>query len=442
MVLVLAMVLVLGWEAGTNMPDNLLDFIRLSNMFAPENPIDPFQQGFEQPPPQQNFDIGPMYSMADLYQPEHMYQDRMGQMLDQFPQRPNPGIGSKIFASLAAGAGGPDAADRFMYGRYGQQLADWKNQFEPTLQAANQERYSNSNMRQIASSMINQDRLERSMGLRARQGDTRLEQGWKKIEQGDTRIANRKEDVDADNARADKALKIKEALMNGGTQHVDDDGNAYILTRDGRIIPIEDVDYRSAEEKSALRTNEAAASAGARAKATAANQKDRKTVKPVFDAEGNITSWEIVNLDQETTTPLETATGQPALVPPKPVKAQTIDERARQVQQQHPDWMKYIRISPTGKFLGVNSSGFGLTTGFGPDEATRKKIVDEIYGAGGEGPTKQNAPANVAPNTLPANSPAKTGSVGDTIRVRRKSDGKTGSMPRKNFDASKYEEIK
>src|SRR5574338_457948 len=114
--------------------DNILQLLRLHSIFAPQTPIGndlPEQGGITG---NMTFEDAPL-DMADLYHPQTAMQDRMSQLLGEFPERETPGTLKKIFASLAGAAGGPDAADRFMYGPYYERLKDWKEQFGPVAQA-------------------------------------------------------------------------------------------------------------------------------------------------------------------------------------------------------------------------------------------------------------------------------------------------------------------
>lgn len=117
--------------------------------------IDPSQIGSEaiSQSPEQNI----ARRLQELYSPETAANERLTALLSQYPQRDNPGVLAKIVGSLIGGARGPDAADRAMYGGYYRKLEDWENQVKPAYQAANQERYNNSNERQYANQVLNQE---------------------------------------------------------------------------------------------------------------------------------------------------------------------------------------------------------------------------------------------------------------------------------------------
>lgn len=124
--------------------------------------IDPSQIGSESIPqsPEQNI----AQRLQQLYSPETTANDRLSQLLSQYPQRENPGVLAKIVGSLIGGARGPDAADRAMYGGYYRDVQDWENQVKPASHLANQERYNNQNERQFANQVVTQELNERKFG--------------------------------------------------------------------------------------------------------------------------------------------------------------------------------------------------------------------------------------------------------------------------------------
>lgn len=375
--------------------DNLLELLRLQNIFGASSPIGS-QPLDERPDMSMTSYEQPQDNYADLYKPEHMMQDRMTAMIDQFPERQPPGIAQKIFGSLAGGAGGPDAADRFMYGPYRNQVLDWKSKFEPVLQGANQERYQNTNMRQLANSMITQDRMERNLqrmygkdAVSERQGDARIGQGEQKIAQGDKRLELRTEDVHHDNALGDKRFELEQARQNGGSFHHDDQGNAFIITRDGRKVPIE-AEYLTADEKAAMDADKAERVTKAREGA----KRDRVVTKVVPDGQGGWT-YTTINQDAGTATaPVDTTTKKPISAPrPQLDMMRETSNKARAVLAAHPEWQKYINILPNGQFNGLTKPSSWM---YGhPDEATYNQVYQSIYG---EAPKNESVPGNNGTN--------------------------------------------
>ena len=98
--------------------------------------------------------------MKELYNPSSEATQRFNSMMDQYPNRKQykPGILQSIAGALAMfGRGGPDMATRIMTGPYDRAVNDWKNQIEPAAQAANYERLSNANQRQLAFQTVAQE---------------------------------------------------------------------------------------------------------------------------------------------------------------------------------------------------------------------------------------------------------------------------------------------
>lgn len=117
--------------------------------------IDPSMLGKDTIPQTPEMNIA--QRLQQLYSPETAANDRLTALLNQYPQRENPGILAKIVGSLIGGARGPDAADRAMYGGYYRDVEDWENQVKPASHLAPQERYNNQNERQYANQVITQE---------------------------------------------------------------------------------------------------------------------------------------------------------------------------------------------------------------------------------------------------------------------------------------------
>jgi len=164
--------------------------------------------------------------MGELYQPEHRATDRLMSMIDTMPQRKEPGIGRKILAGAAAFGGNPANVDKALYGSYDRDLADWKEQLNPVVQAANFERYGNANERQIANMIAMQESRDRDFGQRERRNEV-LER------QGDERLANTAEQNKARNDLA--AIRAK-----GGVPVWDEaSGTGKMLYKDGTSVDID-----------------------------------------------------------------------------------------------------------------------------------------------------------------------------------------------------------
>lgn len=362
--------------------DNILQLLRLANIFAPDNPIgssanpmtpgDPNYNPIMQDPMGPQMGTAPL-NMMDIYQPEHQMTDRMTEMLGQFPERNKPGVLRKIFSSLAAGGGGIEAADRFMYAPYYNQLDDWKAQFGPVSQAANQERYYNTNMRQIATSMANQDRLERALALREQQGGQRIEQGQQRIDLSREKMTN-------DQAWRNAQQKINEARAKGGVFKVDDAGNARIYYRDGSYVDLPEADFLSYEQKAALQMERAVATARETTVAREGAKRDRLVLKPVTQPDGT-TVYEVINLDEQAAAPVKSPSGETRAVPQTELEqGRELTNRALEVKNSNTKWNNkgWIEFDKNGRFKRITPpSWYGLT---GPSQEEYNQIYRRIYG--------------------------------------------------------------
>lgn len=120
--------------------------------------------------------MGPPESMAgnmpvqrnrieEIYSPETVMQEKMAQMIDQMPERNKPGFGRKLLASIVGMGGGPQTADKVLYGKYDRDLADWKNRFDPIRQAAIEERQGNVGERQYARDVMTNEAQNRRLDI-------------------------------------------------------------------------------------------------------------------------------------------------------------------------------------------------------------------------------------------------------------------------------------
>lgn len=413
---------------------NLLEMIRMRNIFGVPEPMIgndlpsqggimgnmqmdgniPVTAGLPTNPPAD--EKGDVMDILDIYNPETKMTERMARLLENIPQRNKPGVGRRIVAALVGGGReGIKGADEVLFAPYHRQLEDWENQFKPTVQAANQERYHNVNMRQIAANIINQDRLERSLQrqyerdatLKA-QGEERLRQGDERISQGDYRLK-----------QGDERIKIAKEVAKGGVFEVDDSGNARIVRKDGTVIPV-DGSYLSYEQKEELK----AASAARITKAREGAKRDRVALRPVAQPDGSVI-YEAINLDEAIATPVTSRT-EPKSTRPVPQseleQGRDVTNRAMQVKNTNAEWSKYIVFDKSGRFKEIKRPS--MFPGY-PDQATYDKISQAIYGT--SEPNKSQKQATIPPE--------------GKIRVRRKSDGATGTILLKDYDPKKYDKI-
>jgi len=335
--------------------------------------------------------------------------DRLTSMIDTMPQRPNPGMGRKILASIAGLTGDPNRVEHTLFGDYNRQLGDWKEKLVPTLQAANFERAGNINERSLANQIVGQEQRDRTIDRQTRRDATLGRQTDEKIAQSDKRIK-----------QADVRLEIAKATAKGGTIQFDSAGNGKIVYKDGTVKPIES-DLFSPQERMALQQEYALE----RIQETGENRpgnRDRFRTEIIDDPKNpgkkivvsiNLDTQKAtrVTLDDETITP-ETRTDQS-----ETDKAKGRLERARKVKLSNPRLAPYITIK--GQDFEIRPPNRYLPGGISKQEYD--KAYNEIYGE------------------APAGTPQVAGlGEGARIRVRRKNPttGKeeTGSIPASQKD--------
>ena len=127
----------------------------------PQNPDLPEYRSWENALPSQQQEPQPeqedwLTRVNRLYKPETFASDRFNKFIDQYPQRQEPNWKGKLAGSLAGlgnirmrQPGGIEAAEKAMYAPYYRDMADWKEKSQPYYQAANLERQSNIQERQL-----------------------------------------------------------------------------------------------------------------------------------------------------------------------------------------------------------------------------------------------------------------------------------------------------
>jgi hypothetical protein len=117
----------------------------------------------------------------EAYKPDTQAQEMLYRMLGEMPQRREPGILRKIAGSLINLGGDPNATEDALYGPYRRQMTDWQMKWKPTLDVANQERASNVNLRQIATSAAANAAAQRRLDIQAGESERKAREGQQNI---------------------------------------------------------------------------------------------------------------------------------------------------------------------------------------------------------------------------------------------------------------------
>lgn len=179
---------------------NLMEFLRMANIFAPGQPIGndlPSQGGITGNMPRVDFGVPDFAAMGNtqvaspddydagarmgqLYQPQTQASDRYNELIGMYPDKSEykPSMLRRIGAALIATGqsfGGPagrrfqpnpnalESGFEFLNRPYNEKLGDWKNQIGPAQQAATLERNQNVNDRTLATQTVQQELSQRKI---------------------------------------------------------------------------------------------------------------------------------------------------------------------------------------------------------------------------------------------------------------------------------------
>ena len=122
------------------------------------------------PQPEPAYDVN--RRMKEIYQPETVATERFNQGISDYPASQKP---SWLRAMLAAAAevGNKGSGMGVIEGDRPRRLADWKAKMGPLQDAANLERYSNSNNRSLANQTINQELRQQADTERDKNNDAK-----------------------------------------------------------------------------------------------------------------------------------------------------------------------------------------------------------------------------------------------------------------------------
>lgn len=334
--------------------------------------------------------------MAALYTPEHSASDQFNQLLAQYPVRQKPRLLAKIAASMYGMDHGPEGADKLMYGDYYRQLADWKNKIGPTEQAANLERYMNSNERQYANQEVQRELQEEENRRKQRKDEesNKIAQETLKVRQQraatyDWKTRHPDMKIQEDN----EGNLIGVDPQSGKVQYItDDDGDPVVgskLSDKDRI----NLEIQGRKDVAKIQQSGANYRAG--------------VAKPQIVIQGGGTS--VIDPNKATSKPVIGPDNQPipssgklpgggganAGKPPSSKEIMNIrKQRAQELIAADPNNKKYLSIDPTTGAYMINPPSGGMFGGDATPEqlAHAKYLRDYIYGNTPGGPTNQLPP--------------------------------------------------
>lgn len=396
---------------------NLLRYLRQQNIFGDPNSQMPNDNVMASPMPSVDMpdDYDPAARMRELYQPDTTMTSKYETALGEMPTRNKPGFMRRLVAGIAGMGENIDArgVEQLLYKPYYREMEDWNAKIKPLEAGASIERQNNTGLRSVANQIVSQEQSDRRLERQIARDKTLERQGQVRLEQGDSRLAQGDERL----KQAEARMKIAAGVARGGQFEVDDTGNAFIVFRDGSKTPV-DASYLSAEEKSALRTIEAAA--GARARAD--NARDRIVERVIEDPDqpGRFIRARI-NLDTGDAEPIQVAprrdATRPDAGPPKTELEQSrgVAAKAMKFKNANSKLGKYVTI----KNGVVDIKRPGMITG--PTQAEHEQIYQEIYGT--------KPPANTNKATAGAPPPGRVRVTGPNGQSGTVSEEGARSLP-------------
>jgi len=124
--------------------------------------------------PDTSLDLGDIEILRSLYDPESENIKRFTDLIANKPERGKPSLARTIVASGIGLKGGVKGAEEVLGAPHAKAMSDWQSSIEPAQQAANLERQSNANERQLLGSMVNASRDQQRLKESARQADDKI----------------------------------------------------------------------------------------------------------------------------------------------------------------------------------------------------------------------------------------------------------------------------
>jgi hypothetical protein len=393
------------------------------------------------PDPMSDYDVNKR--MSELYQPEMEATERLSQLINSYPHREKPGklrqIGS-VMAKLSA-VGHPERrqeanamSDRMLYEPFLEQLSDWKNQIEPAVSAASNERQANVNSRMYANQIISQEIADRRLERQVKRDRTLETQGDQKI-----KIAEDRARVQEELGR--ERLKIAKAIARGGTYQVNKlSGKAQMVFKDGSFIDINDA-ILPQEDLLELNQNYALERIQTGAEARQTNQRDRVTKEFRINPTTGRVELGTYNMDTNVFTPATTAGDNKQPVEPGVRGTDEItkkrDALALQIKLTNPRLASYISMDmKTRKLVGLQPPNRWLPGGISKEEFDQ--LARALYGDDAPnilGPKQSSNTVNAQPTTPRTQLGSKR--EDGKVYVKRKADGAFGWVT--NPDPAKYD---
>lgn len=333
---------------------------------------------------------------------DHSASDRFDNLLSKYPAEKSPGITRTLVAIGAGlGKGGVKAGQDILDEPHKKDLEDWKNKIQPTYEAANVERQSNVNDRQLFGNMMTADVNNRRYINAAQSNDER------------NRIAAQKvTDQAAHQKRVDDLLDLKtkgytySVIGNKLMGHAQD-GSSFEA---GEASSYDPVELEKLKQQGRMEV----------VKQQGANAVTTKTTKPGF------------NVETIKPTAAQTAASKPLTA------KEANDARSaelRRILETDPEGEgRFIKMAPDGVTAILKSRPTYGIPYWGDDD--NKKEID-AYDALNKRVTESIAPPKGAPSNTPTTTPSPAGQTSGGGMYILQKDGENPSRRRKSYDGGK-----
>lgn len=342
------------------------------------SPTTPDQGVIQANPEGQSLDPETSDRIASLFDPSHKYSDRLDSMMANEPQRADyqPGTGRRVagfLANLGSGTaagmgggqpvgyqsnieGGRKAQDEILYDPYYKAEADWKKGLEPLKEGLDSERYANANNRQMATSMMNNERQVQSNERLAVHRDNQ------------DKIAQERADISRNREEAYTWKTMNPAWKS----FTDDKGMLIFVSPDGKDIRRTGIDTGKMDEMEKLRfqlQGRLQAIDRSAANASALEDKRQKGREAIADKR-------IAAKGSSSTKPMS-----------ETQRTAMYWNKAQEASNTHPEWSQYLQVDRNAKTFKIRTpaSDPGYFRGRigakpGGDPKVAKEIQKFIYG--------------------------------------------------------------
>ncbi len=402
--------------------ENISKYLRMNSMFGGpmgDNDMLPPQMQFQQQLPLEDtnddqLDLDYFKSrMNQLYQPDTTMTDKFHQMINQMPQREDPSTWRKI-AAIGASFGGQDDVEKTLYSPYHRKMQDFQTNLKPVEEAAKLEMGNNVNLRSVANQILSQESGQRRLERQIQRDRVLQDQGNRRITGTETNRNRVGDQRDRALDQADRRIDQNDILK----FEVDDNGKDVIIMKDGRTVPVDGLDYLSAEEKASLKKRYSTSGSRDRVETGIIDDPDNpgKRIAVIINKDtGEIKRAKITS----------EVTGKDVTVDLKPKESTSTEEtgesreitnNARRFAANNTKLGKYVKIDKQGG-VTIQRPGWGGYTG--PTEQERQEIYKAIYGSNGPGApgTELAGKKAAAPGMPPPGFVRVTGPKGEKGRM-------------------------